>query len=103
MVDKSEESTRVRKFKVLSDESRLQVLELLAGRPLSVNEITDVLDIPQSLLSHHLRILRDVGFVKCERDGQRKVYKISENLKVDQQIFDFGCCFVKLQPPDENT
>ena len=48
-------------LKVLADETRLAVVRQLMAGPQQVNEINGTLQLEQSLLSHHLRILRDAG------------------------------------------
>ena len=47
----------------VGDPSRIVILNLLAtaGRPMSVGEIVDELDLAQSTVSHHLKILGEVG------------------------------------------
>jgi len=64
----------VRIFRSLSDESRVRIVNLLIENTrLCVSDIASSLDIPISSVSHHLRLLKDLGFVGHERDG-KKVY-----------------------------
>lgn len=58
----------------LSAPSRVQILGCLLGGPLPVGEITAMLGMEQSAVSHQLRILREHALVKAERDGKRRVY-----------------------------
>ena len=58
------------RLKVLADPTRLKVLQLLLHGSRYVGEMNDALGIDQSLLSHHLRTLRDAGFVRAERVGK---------------------------------
>lgn len=55
-------------LKVLADETRLRIFALLTSGELCVCEIVDLLDIPQSLVSNHLRVLRRAGLVRARRD-----------------------------------
>ena len=55
-------------LKVLADETRLRIFALLTSGELCVCEIVDLLDIPQSLASNHLRVLRRAGLVRARRD-----------------------------------
>ena len=55
-------------LKVLADETRLRIFALLTLGELCVCEIVDLLDIPQSLVSNHLRVLRRAGLVRARRD-----------------------------------
>lgn len=67
-------------FRALGDPSRILILNLLAtaGRPLSVQQIVDRLDVGQSTVSHHLKILADTGFVLAERQGTSTLYRVNE-------------------------
>ena len=55
-------------LKVLAEETRLRIFALLTSGELCVCEIVDVLDMPQSLVSNHLRVLRRAGLVRARRD-----------------------------------
>ena len=55
--------------KILSVEARVKILQLLKGRSLCVNAITRQLNISQSAISQHLRILKSAEFVKAEKRG----------------------------------
>jgi DNA-binding transcriptional ArsR family regulator len=62
-------------FRALTADTRLAIIELLAdGRHRTVNELAEILDVPRSTLSYHLRILREVGITQSRHKGaQRKV------------------------------
>lgn len=77
MKQKSEllQSFCVRKLKVLADTTRLGVLEILMEGPRHVGELNAVLGVEQSLLSHHLKVLRKEGFVEAMRDGKAVLYR----------------------------
>lgn len=57
-------------YKALGDESRLRIVEALAGRTHCVCDLARALGISQPTLSHHLKILRETGLVKGEKEGQ---------------------------------
>jgi ArsR family transcriptional regulator len=63
-------------FKVLSDESRLRVLNLLMERGCCVCEVMQALDISQSKASRGLSALYDVGILKLHKDGLWSLYSI---------------------------
>lgn len=65
-------------FRVLSDPTRLAILELLLESPRTVSELVDALDCPQSRVSNHLACLRWCEFVDTDRDGRRVTYRIRE-------------------------
>lgn len=86
----------VRKLKVLADTTRLAVLEILMEGPKHVGELIAVLGVEQSLLSHHLRVLREEGFVEATRDGKAVLYSLTPTVwqaKIGRAI-DLGCCLL---------
>lgn len=66
-------------FRALGDASRVLILNRLAvaRRPMTVGEIVDVVDVGQSTVSHHLRVLADTGFVLVERRGNASLYRVN--------------------------
>jgi ArsR family transcriptional regulator len=56
-------------FRLLGDDVRLRVLRLLGRERLNVSELTRVLGVAQSGVSRHVRLLREGGFVREERDA----------------------------------
>ena len=82
------------KLKILSDPTRLGVLESLMTGPKNVGELMEQLDVEQSLLSHHLAILRDTGLVESSREGKAKVYQLSASVSGSTagKAIDLGCC-----------
>jgi ArsR family transcriptional regulator len=63
-------------FHALSDEKRLRILTLLRAGEHCVCELTEALDLPQSLLSFHLRTLKDAGLVRDRREGRWVYYSL---------------------------
>jgi ArsR family transcriptional regulator len=63
-------------FHALSDETRLEIIELLRKGERCVCELTDSLDAAQSRLSFHLRVLRDAGVVRDRKDGRWVHYEL---------------------------
>jgi DNA-binding transcriptional ArsR family regulator len=66
------------RFRALGDETRLRILEHLVSGERSVSDLMTLLDIGQSLLSHHLRILRQSGLVAGRREGRWIHYSTAE-------------------------
>ena len=64
----------VKVYKVLSDESRLRVLNLILERECCVCEVMQALGISQSKASRILSALYDVGFLKLRKDGLWSLY-----------------------------
>ena len=65
-----------RRFKALSDPNRLRILDRLRGGEHCVCELTGVLDARQSLLSFHLKTLKDAGLVTERPDGRWTHYAL---------------------------
>ncbi len=67
-------------FRALGDPTRIEILHLLAtsGRPMSVGEIVDAVDVGQSTVSHHLKVLGDVRFALVERAGTTSWWRIND-------------------------
>lgn len=66
------------RFRALGDETRLRILEHLVTGERRVSDLMVLVDIGQSLMSHHLRILREAGLVIDRRDGRWIHYSIAE-------------------------
>ena len=67
----------VKVFKAFCDVNRLQVLELLRGGEKCACVLLDELQISQSTLSHHMKILCDSGIVVGRKEGKWTHYSIS--------------------------
>jgi ArsR family transcriptional regulator len=68
--------TLTARFKALSDPHRLRILDRLRGGEHCVCELTDVLDAGQSLLSFHLKVLKEAGLVTDRREGRWMHYAL---------------------------
>jgi len=66
----------VDQLSVLSDATRVRMLSVLEGRELTVSEICDVIQLPQSTISRHLKTLLDGDWVSSRRDGTRRLYTL---------------------------
>jgi DNA-binding transcriptional ArsR family regulator len=66
-------------FKALADPTRIQIVSLLArrGAPMNVGEIVAAVDVGQSTVSAHLRVLVDVRFLLSEHRGTATYYRIN--------------------------
>ena len=81
-------------FSALSDETRLTILYTLKEQGgMCVNDICESIGKDQSLVSHHLRCLRNCGFVTLEKQGKFAVYTI-RNTKITD-ILDLSDQHVK--------
>jgi DNA-binding transcriptional ArsR family regulator len=62
----------------LADPNRIMILYTLAQSPRNVTEICNELEMPQSLISRHLKVLRERGMATTERRGTVIVYSLSD-------------------------
>lgn len=65
--------------KALADETRARIAGVLLDHELNVGELQQVLDMGQSRVSRHLRILATAGLVECRRDGLWAYYKAADD------------------------
>ncbi|MFD2247127.1 ArsR/SmtB family transcription factor [Pontibacter ruber] len=66
-------------LKCVAHPVRISIIDLLEQRErLTVSELQDVLNIEQSLLSHHLTNMRDKGVVRTQRGGKNVYYSLTD-------------------------
>lgn len=65
-------------YKIFGDQTRLRILDALLNKPLCVNEISELLDMTQSAISHQLKNLRASNLVKTDKIGKNVYYSISD-------------------------
>ena len=63
----------------LGDSTRIMILYLLKEKDMFVNEISEALDIPQSTISRHLRVLRERYLVDTDRQGTAVLYSLADD------------------------
>jgi DNA-binding transcriptional ArsR family regulator len=63
-------------FQTLADPTRFRIIEALRDGERAVNDIVERVDIDQSGVSRHLRILSEAGFVRVRPDGQKRLYSL---------------------------
>jgi DNA-binding transcriptional ArsR family regulator len=63
-------------MQTLADPSRFQIVEALRAGELAVNDLVMKMNIHQSGVSRHLRILEEAGFVRVRPDGPRRLYSL---------------------------
>ena len=66
-------------YKIFADQTRLRILDALLNKPMCVGEISDVLNVSQSAISHQLKNLRSSNLVKTEKIGENVYYSISDD------------------------
>jgi DNA-binding transcriptional ArsR family regulator len=63
-------------FKALADENRLAIVMLLSERDRTVRELTEATGLAQTLVSHHLAPLRELGLVTVTPKGRSNIYAL---------------------------
>jgi DNA-binding transcriptional ArsR family regulator len=63
-------------IQTLADPSRFRIVEALLDGEQAVNDLVARMDIHQSGVSRHLRILEETGFVRVRPDGARRLYSL---------------------------
>jgi DNA-binding transcriptional ArsR family regulator len=66
---------------VIGGSSRLEILRMLALRPIEVSALAEKLDLSISGVSHNLRILYEHGLVQWEQKGTVRVYRVSTRVR----------------------
>jgi ArsR family transcriptional regulator, arsenate/arsenite/antimonite-responsive transcriptional repressor len=68
-------------FRALADPTRLQVLNAIAtyGPELTIGQLVARVDIGQSTVSHHVRVLAEAGFILHERDGTTSRVSVNQD------------------------
>lgn len=65
----------------LADETRWRIVHLVFDQALCVCELADVLKLPQSSLSSHLKVIQRADLLACERRGKWMFYRVKAELK----------------------
>ncbi len=66
-------------FKILSDPTRLKIIQTLQEAELCVNDIALHTSFSQSTVSHHLKTLREANLVGLRRSGKRSFYRLADS------------------------
>src|ERR1700722_13189327 len=63
-------------FNAIGEAHRREILDVLMAGEKPVGELVDALRLTQPQVSKHLRVLSDVGLVKCRAEGRRRLYRL---------------------------
>jgi ArsR family transcriptional regulator len=67
-------------LKIISEENRLKISCLLKRGEKCVCDIWQCLSLPQNLVSHHLKVLKDFGIVSSRQEGLKVIYSINKKV-----------------------
>ncbi len=81
----------IEKFKALSDETRLRIVNLFikSGKNLCVCELMDALQLPQYAISKALGVLKSAGFFVTEKEGTWIYYKLNRDKSEIKTLINF--------------
>ena len=83
MVRVKDPERTARRFRARGDETRLKILERLSTGEQCVCDLTDALDAGQSLMSFHLKTLREAGLLRDRRQGRWVYYALDPDAIAD--------------------
>ncbi|MBU9720975.1 MULTISPECIES: ArsR/SmtB family transcription factor [Bacillaceae] len=79
-------------FKALADKKRLQLISILCEKGSTcVCDLTELLDLPQSKLSYHLKILLDTNIITREKKGTWNYYSVNSDV-MNHLLSEELCC-----------
>ena len=87
-------------LKALGDSNRLQIMRALRSSPLTVTDLSLLLDSEMANVSHHLRVLFHAGLVTTQRDGKFIYYRINRDVVRSKSVshaLDLGCCRLEMR------
>jgi len=77
----------LKRFKALSDRTRLEILSLLIQKKMCVCELSKILNMSQPRVSRHLKILTDSGILNHEKTAQKVFYSINSKDPINVKFF----------------
>jgi DNA-binding transcriptional ArsR family regulator len=81
-------------FNAVGEAQRREILEFLAGKERSVNELVELTGARQPQVSKHLKVLKEVGLVSVRGDKQQRLYRL--NAEAIRPIHDWTKSFERL-------
>ena len=66
-------------FHILSDNTRIGILSVLDQNEICVSDLSSILNMTKSAVSHQLKVLKDAGFVKCEKKWKEIFYSYASD------------------------
>lgn len=93
VLDQNIERDVVHLFKAFSSQTRIRILFALKNKTLTVSEISEILSMSHSAISHQLRELKLARLVKYEKHGREIVYELDDHHV--HEIFDLAIEHVK--------
>lgn len=84
-----------KKFKAIADQKRLQIMNILTQKgEVSVCELADLMEMTQSRLSYHLKILLDANIITKDTKGTWNYYKLNHH-EINHLLSEELCCLFR--------
>ena len=74
-------------FQNFSDQTRIKILSALAIKDLCVNDLSKILGINQTTISHQLKILKDQDVVDFRREGKVLIYRLKSQVVNEMMMY----------------
>lgn len=74
-------------FQNFADGTRIKILSALSIQPLCVNDLSEILNINQTTISHQLKTLKEQGLVDFRREGKVLVYRVASQSVNDIMMY----------------
>lgn len=65
-------------LKAISEETRLKILYILREKNFCVCDVWQQLELPQNLVSHHLKVLKGTGLIQAKKERTKVIYSLNE-------------------------
>lgn len=65
-------------FNLVGDETRMQIIKYLKEKPRKVKDINQYFSLTQPTISHHLKVLKNMGIVFSKKKGRETYYFLNE-------------------------
>ena len=75
-------------FKALGDKTRLRIVIMLKVKPMCVCEIREIIGSSMSTISNHLKILKEAGIIKFQKEDRYINYELNTENKTVTQVLE---------------
>jgi len=63
-------------FQAIADPTRRDILNLLAGKPMTPNSVAESFDVSRQAVSKHIKILTECGIIIVKKQGRERIYEV---------------------------
>lgn len=77
MIESNQTAIDIDVLRALSDETRLEILDVLGAKEMIVNDIAENCRVSRPTISHHLQILKRARLVNSRKEGKEVIYSVN--------------------------